>query len=198
MPAVALENLPESLLFYWVKLARLSRDMINFAPDSNFPVFLNGKKISPFLELARKLYPNNFSKSNYLFLVCDEKVTEFKCLMRLNFSVLDESRWNNYVVRFILVLWELIMVCTYHQPVDTRIPLLKLSDFRLSGMLYCIIIFIKYSSFHHSPPSDTVYDPCFNQLPFRLSVEGTIQPSSAKSLWSANRLYLFTIHATRK
>ena len=54
MPAVALENLPESLLFYWVKLARLSREMINFAPDSNFPISLNGKKIPAGQDLDRK------------------------------------------------------------------------------------------------------------------------------------------------
>ena len=66
-------------------------------------------------------------------LVCAEKVTEFKCQMRLRFSAFEESRWNEYVVRFILVLWELLQVFTYHQPCNSKTPLLKLVDFRLSG-----------------------------------------------------------------
>ena len=69
--------------------------------------------------------------------MCDAEVAEFKCRFRLCFSPITDSPWNNYVARCILILWELCMIHTYHQPrFDSKgmpTPLLKLTQFRMTG-----------------------------------------------------------------
>ena len=113
--------------------------MITWEPKKNQGMFVNGQKISSDQEMARKYII--YEKILFLItiLVCDTEVAEFKCRFRLCFSAIPDSPWNNFVARCILIIWELCMLCTYHQPRlnanGCLSPVLKLTQFRMTGKI---------------------------------------------------------------
>ena len=141
MPFVDLGNLAESLYMYWMKLTVLVRDMITFEPDNRFPLVINGQKVSRDQEFESKFIRNTdgikmIIFSYKLFSVCEDHVREFKCCFRLTFSMVPDCRWNDYVAKCILILWEVVQLVTYNQSYTSDIPLLKLTSFRISRKFY--------------------------------------------------------------
>ena len=55
MPALALDNLNESLLGYWMKLTVVTRDMLTMEPLKNRPMVINGQRIPKDQDQERKL-----------------------------------------------------------------------------------------------------------------------------------------------
>ena len=148
MPSVHLQNLDENLFFYWMKLTTVVRDMITFAPNAQIPLVLDGQRIPKAHETACKyfffLILTKIDMVLNLFSVCEDHVFEFKNCFRLAFSLIPDCRWNDYCAQCILLLWEIIQITTYHQPCSSDIPLLKLTDFRISGEFKILFWWIEF------------------------------------------------------
>ena len=135
MPSVRLDNLSESLLYYWFQLSKVTREMIKFKPDEENPLKIDGEVVHKDLEKACKLIKIFLIQVIIIYLVCEDHVINFKVHLRFLFSVRPDPRWDSLVARCILILWEVCQVCTYHRSYDSPVPLLKLTSFRMNGKL---------------------------------------------------------------
>ena len=188
MPCVQLQNLEENLFFYWMKLTTVVRDMITFAPNERIPLVLDGQRLSKVHETACKYFyilESDYKDTKLTLLVCEDHVFEFKNCFRLAFSLIPDCRWNDYCARCILLLWEIIQITTYHQPCSSNIPLLKLTDFRISGK-FILLLLNKYLTLFFRFNFNLLPLPLHATLTprYRLSSQAPIQTSPAQSFRS--------------